>query len=135
MLLESSNIAKVCNTHLVDIITRCTGDNAFYYSLYETHAMTMSKKKTPLFHLPIRLHIHRHSQGRSMVCRTEIAYFAPTRKWLLFFAVSDASSVPRTKTACLCSSLLRCTWKGEMLNSLYFAKSQSTPFCSQCFFN
>lgn len=64
MLLESSNIAKVCNTHLVNIITRCIGDNAFYYSLYKTHAMTMSKKKTPLFYLPTRLHIHRHSQGK-----------------------------------------------------------------------
>jgi len=51
------------------------------------------------------------------------------------FAVIETSSVPRTKIACLCSSLLRCTWKGEIPSSLYFVKSQSNLFSSQYFFN
>ena len=54
---------------------------------------------------------------------------------LLFLSVNDASSVPSTRTACLCSSLLRCTWKGEIPSSLYFSKLQPNPFSSQYFFN
>ncbi len=60
-------------------------------------------------------------------------YYLPSGK--LFLAASDTSSVPRMKTACLWSSLLRCTWKGVIPSSLYLAKSQFTSCSSQYLFN